>query len=203
MPIPFYVTLLRLLVPLSILKWPLWGVLVSSLADIYDWKLVNLKTESDFLLYQNWDKAMDLYYLIFALFMTLKWKDKLAKKIALGLFLYRVIGMVFFWLSGKRIFLFLFPNLFENFFIFYLLYVFLFKKTKLLTSAKVTAIVLSLLTIPKLIHEYFLHFLEKQPWEFYSFGGEYTNNLVWGGLLYILPFIVGLFLVKKFNRSYR
>lgn len=206
MPIPFYVTSLRLLIPLFILKWPLWGILASSLADMYDWQFVNLATPDDFALYQNWDKAMDLYYWIFALIIISKWKDLAAKRLALGLFIYRIFGMVMFWLSGKRMYLFIFPNVFENFFIFYLLFTLLFKKYKLLSSWKVGAIVFSVLIIPKLIHEYFMHFLEKQPWEFYNVGGyfgfkgffeEYTNYLVWGSIFYILPFIIGLFWVNK------
>ena len=179
---------------------------------MYDWRFVNLHTPTDFTLYQNWDKAMDLYYWIFALVVTLKWKDVFAKKLAWSLFAYRLTGMVLFWITGNRIFLFIFPNIFENFFIFYLLFEFIFKKRVQISSFKIVATLIIILVIPKLIHEYFLHFLQKQPWEFYDIGkylgfsgflGEYTNYLSWGGLFYLLPILSGLIYINKLQRGRR
>lgn len=65
---------------------------------------------------------------------------------------------------------------------------------------------LVLLFIPKLIHEYFLHFLIRQPWELYNVGAwmgfegviqEYLNYFVWGGALYVVPLVYFLFLLKR------
>lgn len=206
MAIPIYVSILRLLVPISILKWPLLGALASISVDIYDWVLVNLATKEDYILYQNWDKAMDLYYWIFALIIARGFKDIVAKRFVFGFFAYRIFGMVMFWLTQKREFLFLFPNFFENLFIFYLLFILLFKKQFLFTSTKITFIVLSIIIIPKIIHEYFMHFLEKQPWEIYDFGGylglvgtvkDYANYLSFGSILYLIPFLIGLYIANK------
>jgi len=45
--IPWYVTAVRLLVPFSILRWPLWGLLASSVVDMYDWKFVQVTTSQE------------------------------------------------------------------------------------------------------------------------------------------------------------
>jgi hypothetical protein len=210
MPVPIYVTLLRLLTPLTIFKWPLWGVLASSFLDLRDWEFINFKSPSDYVFYQNWDKAMDLYYLTFAFITTLRWKDKIAQKLAFFLFFYRVIGDILFWSTQNRAFLFIFSNFFESFFIFYLLFVFLFKKVKLFTSWKIIWPLLIAIFIPKLVIEYFLHILQKQIWEVYNFSmvlgfpKSYEANVNFfaqGMLLYLFPFILGFYLVRKIQKN--
>lgn len=210
MPIPLSVILLRFIAPLFIFPWPLWGTLASVLVDLGDWYFIHFRGPSDYIFYQNWDKAMDLYYLTIAFVITFRWKDKLVQKVAGVLFIYRAVGDVIFWLTQKRTVLFLFPNLFENFFIFYLLFVFLFKKTKLLTSWKIGGILFVFLGIPKIILEYFLHVLEKQPWQVYNIaersgftGGAASsiNFLAQGLIFYLLPFVLGLYFVRKLQKS--
>lgn len=199
-------TLVRLTVPLTILKWPLFGILLSNLADLYDWQFAPVHNEADLKLYQTWDKTLDLYYWLFALVIVFRWKDKLAKRIAIGLFVYRIVGMVLFFATEMRSMLFFFPNIFENFVILYLAYVFIFKDNQMLKRKRDVVLVLALLAVPKIIHEYYLHFLEKQPWEFYNVGQflgftgffeEYTNYFFWGGLFYVLPFIILFFYFKR------
>ena len=65
---------------------------------------------------------------------------------------------------------------------------------------------LAAIIVPKLIHEYFQHFLLHQPWELYDIGGwlglsgvvqEYANYFSWGGLFYILPLALFLLFFKK------
>lgn len=209
-PIPLSIILIRVIVPLFIFPWPIWGILASELGDLADWYFIHFRGPSDYIFYQNWDKAMDLYYLTFAFIITFKWKNKLAQRVAGGLFFYRVVGDVTFWLTQKRIILFLFPNLFENFIIFYLLFVFLFRKTKLLTSWKIGGVLFVFLGIPKIILEYILHVLEKQPWQVHNIaersglaGGIASgiNFFAQGFIFYIIPFILGLYFVRKLQRN--
>jgi len=206
MPIPLYVTSLRILIPLLIFKWPLLGILASTFMDIKDWKLIKFQSSTDYLFYQNWDKALDIYYLAIALFVTRSWKDKLAQKLAFFLFFYRLTGDLLFFFTQNRAFLFFFPNFFESFFVFYLLFTFIFRKAKIITSQKSWWILLIFLGLPKLIHEYFLHIIKTQPWQIYNLGqklgfsGEMEANINFysqGLIFYILPFALGLYFLKK------
>lgn len=210
MLIPLSVTLLRLIVPLFIFKSPLWGTLASVLVDLGDWYVINFQGPSDYIYYQNWDKAMDLYYLTIAFVITFRWKDTLAQKVAGGLFFYRIVGDVLFWVTQNRSVLFLFPNFFENFFIFYLLFDFLFKKTKFLTSWKIGCVLFVLLAVPKIILEYFLHVLEKQPWQIYNLGersgftggaASSINFVTQGLIFYLLPFVLCLYFVRNIQKN--
>ncbi len=206
MPVPWYINLLRLVIPLFIFKWPLWGTLASSLIDLKDWSLMNFGQPSDYIFYQNWDKAMDIYYLTFAFITTYGWKDKTIKQIAQILFVYRLIGVIIFWLSQKSIFLFIFPNFFESFFIFYMLYVFIFKKYEILISWSTVLILTFAVVIPKIIIEYFLHVIHKQIWEVFNVGEmiglsgiqqSAANFYFQALLLFIIPFGLGLFFISR------
>lgn len=209
MPFPIWETLVRIVVPLSIFRWPLVGILVSNLADMYDWKFVRVQNEKDLGLYQTWDKAMDLYYHTVILLVVLRFKDKVFKKTAVLLFFIRVVGDTLFFSTSNRNFLLFFPNVFENFVIFYLFYKWVGKKDILFRNKRVLVLVLTVILVPKLIHEYFLHYLLIQPWQWLNFGKmmgfqgiieEYTNYLVWGSALYLIPMgVTLLYLLKKRN----
>jgi len=80
--------------------------------------------------YQAWDKAMDLFYWLFILWIVWSWKDVWTKRVAFGLFFYRVTGMLLFWLTQWRPLLLIFPNVFENFVIWSLVLFMLTKKEK-------------------------------------------------------------------------
>ncbi len=204
--IPWYVTIVRLFVPLLMLRWSLGGLLASNVVDMYDWKFVNVMTDQDMMIYQSWDKAMDLYYWLFILWIVWLWKDSWIKKVAIGLFFYRLIGMILHWLTQKRFFLFIFPNVFENFVIWCLVLFLLNKKEEFsLTSLQKVTMLIALI-IPKLIHEYFQHFLTRQPWEVYDVGNwlgfegtiqEYVNYFAWGGLLYVVPLVGFLLFCRR------
>lgn len=206
-------TLLRLLVPLLILRFPLVGILLSMGLDVIDWKLIDTSNPEVMAIYQDWDKALDFYFQLLVFFIVFKFKDSLAKKTAIFLFAFRLVGLTLFYFTHERQFLFFFPNLFDNFVVIYLLYVFLTKKDILYTSKKILAAVLATLLIPKIFHEYYLHFLETQPWElpiydmqtYLGITGavrEYTNYIVWGFLLYIIPVTITiLFLLRKSKRT--
>lgn len=207
---PILVTLVRVIVPLIILRFRLTGIVLSVLADMYDWKMVDFSRRDDYGFYQNWDKALDIYYQSFIAAVVLKFQDALVKYTALALFAYRIFGVILFNLLQERYLLLLFPNIFENFVIFYLLFFNISKRKLLFTSWRVYIAVLSAVAFPKLLHEYFQHFLIKQPWEIYDIAGllgstgiirEYLNYLIYGGIFYILPFSVMLyFLIRRVGK---
>lgn len=191
-------TALRVLAPLTVLRWPLPGVLLSMAIDVYDWNFFDITSYDDNSVYQNWDRVMDMYFWFVTLFMVRRWEDTTAKYLAFILFAFRMIGQILFFLTQDRSFLFFFPNFYDNFLVMYLGYVLIFKRTRLLTSIRDVVVVFSLLMIPKIIHEYFLHFLRQQPWEIYNVaeflgvvGGMqyYVNYVIWSALFYFLPFL--------------
>lgn len=209
MEIIFIITTARLLVPLLILKFPIPGITLSILADLYDWQFYPVSNAVELGQYQAWDKALDLYYHLFILYIVFKFKDKIARKAAIFLFAYRIVGLALFTVTHNRQFLFFFPNFFENFVIFYLFYKLFSKEDILFKSKKTFFAILSVIAIPKIIHEYFQHFLVKQPWEIYDVGAylqadgilrEYINYLSWGALFYIVPMGVLLYFLTRKNK---
>lgn len=188
------ITFLRFVVPLSILRWPLLGVLVSSYLDLSDYSyLASSSFNMDY--YQNWDKILDTYYLGLAAYTCLTWKEDLARKIALGSYLYRFTGVLLELLFNMRGLLFFFPNFFENFFIFYLVFK-LFRKSKLLVNKQVTLIIILAILFPKLLQEYSMHLVQTPPTEIFDLSkipsiGQYFTRppevYVQIGLFLVLP----------------
>jgi hypothetical protein len=112
--------------------------------------------------YAALDKALDTYYLSFELIVSLRW-EPLAKWTSVVLFAYRFLGFVLFEVTQARVFLVIFPNLFENFYLAYLI-IRRFAPAWALTPPRLAAL-LALLLIPKLAQEYLLHYAEAQPWD--------------------------------------
>jgi len=115
------VILARLLVPLTIIRFPLPGIVACLVLDAVDQTVFQaLAPDADLTGYQSYDKALDIYYLVIAYTATLRnWTNRFAVSIARFLIFYRLVGVVLFELSGQRWMLFIFPNTFEYFFIFY------------------------------------------------------------------------------------
>ena len=110
---------LRFVVPLFIPKWPLPAVLTCLVLDGID-QSVFQAFGFDPPGYQNYDKAMDLFYLSVAFLSSLQnWTHPGAVGISRFLFFYRMVGVMAFEISGARTLLLVFPNTFEYFFIAY------------------------------------------------------------------------------------
>ena len=160
---------LRLIVPVSIFRWPLAGGVASMVLDTFDVVLVDvlanlLGEEGGFGdTYQTMDKSLDVYFLSFEAFVSLRWQVTLARNASIALFLYRLVGMAAFGLTGARVLLFVFPNLFANFYIYYLAATRFFPRF-VPTTRRQLAIVLLALYIPKGAQEYMLHFAKVKPW---------------------------------------
>lgn len=160
----FIVIGLRLVIPLLILWRPLPGSIIAMLFDAFDVVIVEFFGPGgmgDH--YHSIDKLLDLYYLSLQAFVAWKWTDKRLRLVALVLFFYRLIGVVVFEFTGWRPSMFLFPNLFENWFLFVLIRNQFFPKIKL-ESWKQIGLWLMILYIPKVVQEYVLHVAQAQPW---------------------------------------
>jgi len=106
----------RVVGSLPVLRWPLAGGLLVvgvDLADLLVRDLVDLGGLPD---YQALDKWLDQVAMGCFLMVALRWQG-LERGIAVGLYLFRLVGFVAFELTGDRTLLFLFPNVFELWFL--------------------------------------------------------------------------------------
>lgn len=156
---------LRIVIPLLILKRPLAGGIIAMLLDALDVMIVELFGPGgmgDH--YHSIDKILDLYYLGLEAWVAMSWVERLPRLTAIALFAYRVIGVILLEITNWRPVLFVFPNLFEHWFLFVLIRNRWFPKLRLDTWKQV-ALWLFILYIPKLGQEYLLHVAEAQPWD--------------------------------------
>jgi hypothetical protein len=111
------IALVRIAASLPVLRWPLAGGLLAILADLSDLLLrdaLDLGGVGD---YQSLDKWLDQVYLLTFLVVALRWTGP-ARSIAVALYAYRFVGFVLFELTGERLLLLAFPNVFEFWFLF-------------------------------------------------------------------------------------
>jgi len=114
------VILARLLVPLTIPRYPLPGVVASSIIDMVDYTIIRDRTNLPMEGYQGFDKGLDVYYLTIAYISTLRnWTNLFAFKLTRFLFYWRLGGVVLFEFTQLRPLLFIFTNAFEYVFMFY------------------------------------------------------------------------------------
>jgi len=150
---------LRFLIPLTILRWPLWGGLASLVTDALDTNIVKL-FGVEIPNYTIVDKYLDTYYLFIELVVSLYWVNKWARNTSIVLYAWRLIGILAFQFTQKEYWLFIAPNLFENFFLFYVILRSFGKETSgkiWLNSKKRLILVLFLLWLPKIPQELILH----------------------------------------------
>ncbi|WP_410510038.1 hypothetical protein RSJ42_07935 [Methanosarcina hadiensis] len=154
------VVIARFFVPLSIPKYPLPGIIASLVLDAVDGTIFQQFTDMSLADYQSYDKALDIYYLTITYLSTLRnWSNLFAFELGRFLFYYRLVGSALFGITNLRPLLFIFPNVFEYYFIFYEVVrlkwdPLLLTKEKLITTAALTWI---LVKIPQ---EYWIHIAE-------------------------------------------
>lgn len=164
---PFFVVGLRLLAPLPLFWNSALGIVSCLLLDIYDLPILGLfKTPNLFwgIEYHLVDKVLDTYYLAFFFWFSLKWKDKLAKNTSSFLFFWRVIGVAGLLATKERSFLLYCPNIFENFFLFYIIAKSISPGFEIKNFRRLL-IILLLVGVPKIFQEYVAHHLELWPAE--------------------------------------
>jgi hypothetical protein len=114
------VAVARFLLPLTIPKYPLPGILASLVLDAVDQTIFQQFPGLNLEGYQGYDKALDIYYLTIAYIATLRnWENFFAFQVSRFLFYWRLAGVALFELTQLRLLLLVFPNTFEYFFIFY------------------------------------------------------------------------------------
>jgi hypothetical protein len=114
------VAVARFLVPLTIPRYPLPGILAALVLDAADQTIFQQFPGLDLEGYQGYDKALDIYYLTIAYIATLRnWENLFAFQVSRFLFYWRLAGVALFELTQLRALLLVFPNTFEYFFIFY------------------------------------------------------------------------------------
>ncbi len=67
---------IRLLVPLTIFRWNLWGSILSIIADNLDVIILDFLGVKDFTLYNQIDKYLDTYFYLIQGYTMLFWKNK-------------------------------------------------------------------------------------------------------------------------------
>lgn len=159
-----FVVILRLCIPFVILKRNLFGAMLAVIADASDVMIFEKFGSGPLtdLLYHNFDKVFDIYYLSFELYVLLQWSDQLAKRMGIFLYALRVLGFVIFEVSTVlfphpfRPILLLAPNIFENFFVSIVVVKKFVPEFKL--TSKTVLIILFVASVPKLIQEYIMHY---------------------------------------------
>ena len=112
--------LLRLGVPLLIPRFPVPAIVFSLVIDAADQTIFQQFTNLNLDGYQNYDKALDIFYLTIAFLAVYRnWTNTTAINVARFLWYYRLVGVWLFEVLQDRWLLFVFPNTFEYFFIAY------------------------------------------------------------------------------------
>jgi hypothetical protein len=108
--------LIRVLGSLPVLRWPFAGGLLAILVDLADLVLLDWLDPLAFGHYQAFDKYLDQVYMLTFLIVALRW-DGIERNVAVGLYAIRMIGFIAFELTGERLLLVAFPNVFEVWFL--------------------------------------------------------------------------------------
>lgn len=157
------IILLRFLVPLTIFRWPLPGAIATLGLDAFDLQIASL-FGGHIPNYILTDKYLDMYYLTIELFVSLSWANKLARNTSVILFIWRFLGVVVFQFTGEEKWLVFTPNIFELFFIFFLVLQLWGKETRKIfwfTSRQRLSRVLLVLFLIKIPQEVVLHVWKK------------------------------------------
>jgi len=193
------VILFRLVLPLSILKFPLIGGGLAIILDNLDWHTKQLFGIQPIFEYQLIDKFLDTYYLALLAIVAWRFRNKLIRNVTVGLFVYRFIGFVLFEITGIRMFLFIFPNIFENFFFFYYII-----KTTASYEPKIrylgVLIFIMMVAFPKMLQEYSIHVIQ-EPLELNLFGYNYIYQGATHQILYIVTIAVLLGIFYRKNKE--
>ena len=102
---------------LPVLRWAFAGAIIAIAVDFSDLFMMNLLDLGGVRNYQALDKWLDLAYMATFLWAALRWNGP-ARTIAVGLLVFRLVGVAAFELTDSRSVLLLFPNVFEFWFVF-------------------------------------------------------------------------------------
>lgn len=111
------VATIRVLGALPVLRWAFVGAIIAILADASNVFLLDLLDMNAMGSYHQFDKWADQAYMLTFLIVALRWRG-VPRNVAVGLYAYRLAGVVAFEATGVRALLLVFPNLFEFWFLF-------------------------------------------------------------------------------------
>jgi hypothetical protein len=190
----------RLLLPLTIPRYPLPGIVASLVLDAVDQSIFQQFTGLRLEGYQGYDKTLDIYYLAIAYISTLRnWTNLFTFQVSRFLFYWRLVGVALFELTHLRALLLIFPNAFEYFFICYEVYG-LRWDPKSMTKKLVLGAVAFIWTAIKLPQEYWIHIgqLDTTDWIKTSLVGV-DISVSWGRIFRVRPgVLLALFAVVAF-----
>lgn len=172
------------MLPLLIPRYPLWGILTCMILDSADQSILEAFGVY-FPRYQSYDKALDIYYLAFAYLATMRnWENLAAFQIGRVLFYLRLLGTLAFELSDARWLLFVFPNAFEPFFVYYEL-VRRRGNPMLLTRNVILVVVAIIWFAVKLPHEWWIHIAKLDATDFIKTQilGASPNTSFWRAII--------------------
>ena len=164
------VTIVRILLPFTIPRWPLAGAILCIIADTHDHTVFRatgfgpLGGGS----YQEWDKLLDTWYLTMLLVVSREWTQALARKTVAWLYAWRLTGVLLFALTHWRPILVFTPNVVEYFYLFWVVSLKWFPFR--LTGRRLLFILLPLV-LTKAYQEIMMHWLYPDqgiipaPWE--------------------------------------
>lgn len=177
------ILLLRLVVPIFILRFPLVAFIMSLHLDAADHQYFNVLNHPQFQSYQLLDKLLDTYMLTFALIVASGWKEATARRLAFISYFYRLLGVFLYLRQPNPLYFFIFPNFFEIFFLFYLLFRLVQKQAPLFLNSRSYLVIIPLLLFPKILHE-LTHLTE-------------ISGLAWATLLnqYRTPILAAAYLI--------
>jgi hypothetical protein len=139
---------------LPVLRWAFAGAVIAiavDLSDLFIRDLVDLGGIPD---YQSFDKWLDQVYMVTFLVVALRWRG-VPRTVAVVLFAYRLVGFGVFELTEARWVLFVFPNVFEFWFLFVAGSMRWW--SGFAYTGRNTAVALVVLAGLKLAHEYVVH----------------------------------------------
>ncbi len=183
----------RFLLPLTIPRYPLPGIIASLVLDGVDQTIFQQFTNLSLEGYQGYDKALDIYYLAVAYISTLRnWSNRFAFQVSRFLFYWRLVGVALFELTHLRPLLLIFPNTFEYFFIFYEAYRLRWDAGRMSKRLLVGAAALIWIVI-KLPQEYWIHIAQADTTDWIKTGlFGVPVDTPWGEILSAWP---GVFVV--------
>ncbi|HUF53479.1 MAG TPA: hypothetical protein VMR52_06870 [Dehalococcoidia bacterium] len=111
------IAIVRILGSLPVLAWPFPGAIFAILIDLSDLFLKDLIDAGGVRDYQEFDKWLDQVYMLTFLVVALRW-ERTPRNIAVGLYMFRLVGFLAFEATQERDILIFVPNLFEFWFVF-------------------------------------------------------------------------------------
>lgn len=108
---------IRIFGSLLVFRWLFVGAVIAIIVDFSDLFWMGWLDLGGLGNYQEFDKWLDLAYMLAFFVISLRW-DSVPRNVSMNLFVFRFVGFILFSTTGNRLFLLIFPNVFEFWFLF-------------------------------------------------------------------------------------